>query len=170
MLDPEGFTLLLEKSTSDETEMEELASELFHRFLSHERESMILLDGDLGAGKTTFTRGLAEPLGISEVVNSPTFNLMNRYPGRYGVLYHYDFYRLTGSGDIIDMGLNESWGAADTSGSACSGKDFCPVIHAVEWWDRIADLFPISLPTYMIELKYNPDLEVAPRNVRFYKT
>ena len=71
----------------------------------------ILLSGNLGAGKTTFTKGLAKALGISEVVTSPTFTFMKSYTGRL-TLYHYDMYRVTDSSELYELGLEEYLGAA----------------------------------------------------------
>lgn len=68
----------------------------------------IVLDGDLGAGKTTFTKGLAKGLGIDENdVNSPTFTLMKEYNGRLK-LYHYDMYRIENAKETTELGLEEN--------------------------------------------------------------
>lgn len=63
---------------------------------------VILLDGDLGAGKTTFTKGIGKALGISRVINSPTFTIVKEYEGKYK-LYHLDLYRLDGVGEDFDL-------------------------------------------------------------------
>src|SRR5690625_3645954 len=65
---------------------------------------VIALEGDLGAGKTTFTKGLAEGLGVKRVVNSPTFTIIKEYEGRIP-LYHMDVYRLEFSDE--DIGFDE---------------------------------------------------------------
>ena len=67
---------------------------------------VIALTGELGAGKTCLTQGIAKGLGISEgyYVTSPTFTLINEYPGRIP-LYHMDVYRLSGSRDLEEMGM-----------------------------------------------------------------
>lgn len=69
-----------------------------------EAGTVITLNGDLGAGKTTFTQGFAKGLGVTRNVNSPTFTIMKQYKGRLP-LYHMDVYRLEDTGD--DIGLEE---------------------------------------------------------------
>ncbi|KDN57680.1 tRNA (adenosine(37)-N6)-threonylcarbamoyltransferase complex ATPase subunit type 1 TsaE [Exiguobacterium sp. AB2] len=66
--------------------------------------TVITLNGDLGAGKTTFTQGFGKGLGVKRNVNSPTFTIMKQYQGRLP-LYHMDVYRLEDTGD--DIGLEE---------------------------------------------------------------
>ena len=67
---------------------------------------LILLDGDLGAGKTTFTKGLGKGLGIKRPIKSPTFTIIREYQSGRIPLYHMDVYRLEqGGGD--DLGLDE---------------------------------------------------------------
>lgn len=65
---------------------------------------VIVLSGDLAAGKTTFTQGLAQGLGITEPVTSPTFTLIQVYTGRL-TLVHCDFYRLRDSSEVLGIGL-----------------------------------------------------------------
>lgn len=64
---------------------------------------VILLDGDLGAGKTTFTKGIGRALGVKRVINSPTFTIVKEYMGENIKLYHLDLYRLDGVGDDFDL-------------------------------------------------------------------
>ncbi|QSW67546.1 tRNA (adenosine(37)-N6)-threonylcarbamoyltransferase complex ATPase subunit type 1 TsaE [Lactiplantibacillus plantarum] len=92
---------------------------------------LILLDGDLGAGKTTFTKGLAKNLGIPNNVKSPTFTLIREYRQGRLPLYHMDVYRLE-DGGAEDLGLDEYF---DGDG-----------VSVVEWSQFIADLLP---PTYL---------------------
>ncbi|UOY91563.1 tRNA (adenosine(37)-N6)-threonylcarbamoyltransferase complex ATPase subunit type 1 TsaE [Ectobacillus sp. JY-23] len=67
-------------------------------------QAVLLLEGDLGAGKTTFTKGLAKGLDVKRVVNSPTFTIIKEYKGRLP-LYHMDVYRLHESGE--DLGFDD---------------------------------------------------------------
>jgi tRNA threonylcarbamoyladenosine biosynthesis protein TsaE len=92
--------------------------------------AIIALAGDLGAGKTTFTQGLAQGLGIGASVTSPTFVLINRYTGADGrVLQHADCYRLSNAAaEMWDVGLVDLFAGDD--------------IVVVEWADRIPGLFP----------------------------
>lgn len=71
------------------------------------KEDLILLDGDLGAGKTTFTQALAKEIGIEEVVNSPTFSIVNEYESKIGNFYHFDLYRLETEEELFDIGFEE---------------------------------------------------------------
>ena len=89
---------------------------------------VIALTGDLGAGKTQFTKGLAAGLGVDPgLVTSPTFVLVNEYDGRLHV-YHLDAYRLSNSDELEALGCQEMFAA----GGVC----------AVEWADRAADCLP----------------------------
>ncbi len=90
---------------------------------------VVLLRGDLGAGKTHFVKGLARALGIDDVVTSPTFALHNMYYGTKLILNHFDFYRVDDSAEVEMLGLNEYFG--DKSG-----------VCAIEWSENVADLLP----------------------------
>ena len=67
---------------------------------------VILLNGQLGAGKTAFTKCLAKSLGVQELVTSPTFTFMKEYSGRLA-LYHFDMYRALYDEELYELGLNE---------------------------------------------------------------
>ncbi len=67
---------------------------------------VILLNGQLGAGKTTFTKGLAKALGIEKTVKSPTFTIMKSYQGKF-TLVHFDMYRLEDQSDTYELGFED---------------------------------------------------------------
>lgn len=89
--------------------------------------AVLALFGDLGAGKTAFVRGLARGLGIDFPVSSPTFNIVNEYPGPVP-LFHFDLYRLSGTEELYDLGWEEY---LDRGG-----------VVAVEWSERAPEAFP----------------------------
>lgn len=92
------------KETNSVQETKFLGYELGLLF-KDEPHIVILLDGDLGAGKTTFTQGLADGLGIKQIVNSPTFTIMKKYAtaDKFKYLYHLDLYRLQEAGSDFDL-------------------------------------------------------------------
>ena len=92
------------------------------------------LSGDLGAGKTTFTKGIGQGLEITKVINSPTFTILKQYQGRLN-LSHFDAYRLEGQDD--DLGFEEIFDSDD--------------VCVVEWANFIEDILPVERLT--IEIK-----------------
>ena len=86
---------------------------------------IIAYEGDLGAGKTAFTRGLALGLGISMRVTSPTYTVVNEYNGGRLELFHFDMYRLGSSEELFDIG----WEDYLLRGGVC----------AVEWSENVSD-------------------------------
>ena len=87
------------------------------------KSAVLALTGNLGAGKTTFVQGLGAGLGIQEVIQSPTFILLNVYEG----LAHFDLYRIKSGGDFTALGFDEYF-----------GKMMC----AIEWPEKIQDILP----------------------------
>jgi tRNA threonylcarbamoyladenosine biosynthesis protein TsaE len=94
-----------------------------------EEGAVVALIGELGAGKTSLTQGIARGLGIEESyqITSPTFTLINEYPGRLH-LVHLDAYRLSGSPDLQDLGCEEYF--------------FSKSVIVIEWADRILEVLP----------------------------
>ena len=92
---------------------------------------VVALIGDLGAGKTCLTQGIARGIGIAshEVVNSPSYTLINEYAGEIPI-YHIDLYRLQHHGEIVDLGLEEY----------LEGTGIC----IIEWADRMTHLLPAN--------------------------
>ncbi|MEH2114698.1 tRNA (adenosine(37)-N6)-threonylcarbamoyltransferase complex ATPase subunit type 1 TsaE [Nostoc sp.] len=88
--------------------------------------SVILLEGDLGAGKTTLVQGVGKGLGIVEPIVSPTFTLINEYTEGRLSLYHLDLYRLEPQ-EVAALNLESYW----------EGVEFIPGIVAIEWAERL---------------------------------
>jgi tRNA threonylcarbamoyladenosine biosynthesis protein TsaE len=104
---------------------------------------VVLLAGDLGAGKTTFVQGLARGLGVTEPVTSPTFTLVRAYRCRHdriGTLLHADLYRLDRLSDVVDLGLAEM--VEDDA------------VAVVEWGDVARSLFGSDV--LVVELSVGP--------------
>jgi len=93
--------------------------------------TVIAYRGDLGAGKTAFTRGLAKGLGCTEIVTSPTYTIVNEYLGGRIPLFHFDMYRLRSSDDLFDIG----WEDYLDRGGVC----------AVEWSENVEDAMEDAL-------------------------
>ena len=85
--------------SQNEQELMALGKQLGQRL---EKQDVVILTGDLGAGKTTFTKGLAQGLGIRQMIKSPTYTIVREYEGRLP-LYHLDVYRIEGDADSIDL-------------------------------------------------------------------
>ena len=94
---------------------------------------VVLLDGEMGAGKTAFTKGVAKGLSVKEEVTSPTYAYMNDYGG----LYHFDCYRLSSGEDAEALGLTDYF--------------YADGICAIEWSENIADALPQSVKIVRIE-------------------
>lgn len=98
---------------------------------------VIAYSGGLGAGKTTFTRGLAMGLGLEDNVSSPTFSLVNEYHGENICLYHFDMYRIMGADDLETTGFYD-YPLEDS-------------VFAIEWSENISGELPEN--TIYIEIK-----------------
>ncbi|NLP46374.1 MAG: tRNA (adenosine(37)-N6)-threonylcarbamoyltransferase complex ATPase subunit type 1 TsaE [Epulopiscium sp.] len=105
---------------------------------------MYCLMGDLGVGKTVFSKGLAEGLGIEEAITSPTFTIVNEYSGRLP-FYHFDVYRLGDSSELEEIGYEEYF----------YGDGVC----LIEWANLIEDLIPQDAIWITIEKELEKGLD-----------
>jgi len=105
---------------------------------------MIVLIGEMGSGKTTFSQYFAEELGVAEPVTSPTFNLLHNYAGSRLKLHHADLYRLERTGELDDLGLIELQEAGG--------------VMLVEWGDVVGDALGTGLVVKLAALE-NADTE-----------
>lgn len=110
---------------------------------AHSRpRDMILLAGEMGAGKTTFTQSFGRALGVTEPITSPTFNLLHNYGTGRMALHHADLYRLERTGELTDLGLDE---LQDSGG-----------VVIVEWGDIVSDDLGDAL---IIKISHSEDVD-----------
>lgn len=114
---------------SDSAEMTEKIAEKYAQSINS--PTVISLVGDLGAGKTTFTKGFAKGLGIKELVTSPTFTIMNDYKSGRLSLYHFDMYRLNGKDEASNLGFDEYFDLRKLDG-----------VVVCEWAENVLGLLP----------------------------
>ena len=126
----------MEFYTASAYETEELGARLGRQLRPG---AVIAFYGDLGAGKTAFTRGLARGLGIVDPITSPTYTIVNEYSGKIP-LFHFDMYRLTSSEDLFDIGWEDY---LTRSG-----------VIAVEWSERVEDALEDALK---IDIRRDPE-------------
>lgn len=113
---------MMQITTHSANETQALGQKLARRLAPGD---VIAYFGDLGAGKTAFTRGLAQGLGITDPVTSPTYTIVNEYLSGRIPLFHFDMYRLSSSDELFDIG----WEDYLSRGGVC----------AVEWSENVAD-------------------------------
>lgn len=124
----------MEKITHSAEETIEFAKEIGSRL---KKGDIVAYTGGLGAGKTTFTRGLAMGLGMDDNVTSPTFSLVNEYNSRDISLYHFDMYRIMGADDLETTGFYDY--STDDS------------VFAIEWSENISEELPDNAVIINIE-------------------
>ena len=115
-----GFGMQITTHSADETQA--LGQRLAKRLLPGD---VIAYFGDLGAGKTALTRGIAQGLGVTDLVTSPTYTIVNEYLTGRIPLFHFDMYRLGSSDELFDIG----WEDYLARGGVC----------AVEWSENVED-------------------------------
>lgn len=120
-------------------ELPQIATALLEQRTSH----IILLNGPLGAGKTTLVKALIQALGAADTGTSPTFGLLNEYASISGevIAYHLDAYRLNNEEEAYDLGLEEFW-AQNT-------------LFIIEWPDKLGSVLPSD--AFFVNLDYTDD-------------
>lgn len=104
--------------------------------------------GNMGAGKTTFIKAICENLGVEDVINSPTFAIVNEYRSNSGeLIYHFDFYRIKNEEEAYDFGYEDYF----FSGSLCF----------IEWPERIESLLPQDTVNVTIEVQQDGSRKVT---------
>jgi len=107
--------------------------------------------GEMGAGKTTFIKAICEALGVEDVINSPTFSIVNEYRSQTGeLIYHFDFYRINKIEEAYDFGYEDYF----YSGAICF----------VEWPEKILDLLPKDHVAVTIQVNKNDSRTVISKS------
>ena len=101
--------------------------------------SVLALQGELGSGKTLFTKGLVAGLGSDATVTSPTFTIVHEYPGGRLPVYHLDFFRLEDTQSLARLGLNDYF--------------FGDGVSVIEWADRFPEFVPAQARWILFEIK-----------------
>ena len=110
-------------------------------------EKLFIFEGDMGAGKTTFIKEICLALGVTDLVSSPTFSIVNEYLSDQGSLYHFDFYRIKNLQEAYDIGYEDYF----YSGSIC----------LIEWPEKVAELLPPSYIKVSISITGNMSREIS---------
>ncbi|WP_406824741.1 tRNA (adenosine(37)-N6)-threonylcarbamoyltransferase complex ATPase subunit type 1 TsaE [Pedobacter sp. KACC 23697] len=93
-------------------------------------QKVFIFEGDMGAGKTTFIKTFCAALGVTDVVSSPTYSIVNEYDSPNGSVFHFDFYRIKDIYEAYDLGYEEYF----------YGGGIC----LIEWPERVGELLPES--------------------------
>lgn len=101
--------------------------------------SILALKGELGSGKTLFTKGLVAGLGCDATVTSPTFTIVHEYPGGRLPVYHFDFFRLDDRPSVARLGLDDYF--------------FGDGVSVIEWADRFPEFIPEQARWFSFEIK-----------------
>ncbi len=99
------------------------------RVISESKSSILLFEGEIGAGKTTLIKSMCKALGVNSRVSSPTFSLVNEYiAANQGLIYHFDFYRIVHQEEVLDIGFEQYLERASWV--------------FIEWPEKIGNLIP----------------------------
>ena len=104
---------------------------------SLEPGDIVALIGDLGTGKTTLTKYIAKGLGVTENIDSPTFNIVKEHKSGIIPLFHFDVYRLSSGDELLDIGADEYF--------------YSDGVCIIEWADIVADVVPEKAKVMLIE-------------------
>ena len=122
-------------------------NEVAKKIIDQNPHKVILFNGDMGVGKTTLIKELANVIGVTEPTSSPTFSLVNEYQASNNQLvYHFDVYRLKNESEALDMGIDEYL----YSGNWCF----------IEWAEKIPNLIPQQHSVIDIKLLSNNEREL----------
>ena len=137
-----------EIQTSDESQTVEAGSVFSKKLLGKnvKRSIVVFLEGNLGAGKTTFTKGLMKGLGYNELVKSPTYNLVEIHETDKLKVFHFDLYRINDPHELTEIGIGEY---LEEENSIC----------IFEWPENAQSLLP--QPDYTIEIKHSDDKQLS---------
>ncbi|MBR2362752.1 MAG: tRNA (adenosine(37)-N6)-threonylcarbamoyltransferase complex ATPase subunit type 1 TsaE [Spirochaetaceae bacterium] len=111
--------------------------------------AIIAMEGNLAAGKTTITKGIAKSLGIEEAITSPTFTLISEYEGKMP-LYHMDVYRLDSCEDFINLGVEDLM--------------YGDGVSIIEWSERVREELPKSTITLRLEIREDGGRDITLEN------
>lgn len=131
---------------TDLTEMDLFAADVVNQLTAQAKATILLLNGDLGVGKTTFVQAVARYLGVTDMVTSPTFVIQKNYHTQHTVfseLVHIDAYRLESGAEVDVLRIAEQ----------CNNPS---VLLCIEWGSRIADVLP-STHMYTIDFAITSD-------------
>ncbi len=142
-----------EIQTSDEKQTIEAGSAFSNNLLGKNlsRSIIVFLEGNLGAGKTTFTKGLMKGLGYKELVKSPTYNLVEIHETEKLRVFHFDLYRINSPHELEEIGIGEY---LEEENSIC----------IFEWPENAQSLLP--QPDYTVEIEHSDDEQLDKRNIR----
>ncbi|MCY3998911.1 MAG: tRNA (adenosine(37)-N6)-threonylcarbamoyltransferase complex ATPase subunit type 1 TsaE [Flavobacteriaceae bacterium] len=104
--------------------------------LKKAKHNIIRIDGELGAGKTTLIKSICEKLGVTSMVQSPTFSIMNQYESLSGIIYHFDFYRIKKIDEVLDLGFLDLFEIA--------------YLNLIEWGENVQEILPQQMHHFQL--------------------
>lgn len=145
--------IILSSETCSETETVDLGARFSGKLAPGD---IVACYGDLGSGKTSFIRGVCQGLHIQEHVASPTFTIVNEYRTENFPVYHFDFYRLTTTRELLEIGFEDYLSRQDG-------------VCLIEWAEKVQRVLS-PLPRYAVELRVGKTRDVRMVVIRKYQT